>query len=145
MWSWQRLPGEDEDYELLNPKGKMVARIRQEGAHWWVARPRCIPEPPLESLNAACRGAIHMALGVLPEGVAENRAKNRAIVQAVLEERQLYPWRFSDAGERYARSRGGGASKPMGAGRPRRLGRYARPTRLADAEMMRASGQIVLP
>jgi hypothetical protein len=26
-WSWQKLPGEDEDYD-----GKPVARIRQEGA-----------------------------------------------------------------------------------------------------------------
>jgi hypothetical protein len=34
------LPGEDEDYELFNGEGKMVARIRQEGECWWVAHPR---------------------------------------------------------------------------------------------------------
>jgi hypothetical protein len=35
------LPGEDEDYELLNGDGKMVARIRQnqEGERWCVASP----------------------------------------------------------------------------------------------------------
>jgi hypothetical protein len=52
-WSWQRLPGEDEDYGLLDGQGKMVARIRQEGEHWWVGYPRCIPDPPLETLEQA--------------------------------------------------------------------------------------------
>jgi hypothetical protein len=47
-----------------------------------------------------------MALAVLPEGVTGNRAKNRALIKAVQRERELYPWRFSDAGERYARKRG---------------------------------------
>jgi hypothetical protein len=78
----------------------MVARVRQEGERWWVARPRCFPEPPLETLDEARRRATHMALGALPEGVAENRAKNKAIIKAARRERELYPWRFSDAGER---------------------------------------------
>jgi hypothetical protein len=43
-----------------------------------------------------------LALASLPEGVAENRARNKAIIKAVLKEREQHPRRFSDAGERYA-------------------------------------------
>jgi hypothetical protein len=99
-WRWQRMAGEDEDYELLNAKGKMVARIRQEGNRFWVARPRCIPEPPLETLDEARQRAISLALMSLPPHGPD---PNRRIVKDVLQERELYPWRFSDAGERYAR------------------------------------------
>jgi hypothetical protein len=102
-WSWQRLSGEDQDYELLDGQGKVVARVRQEGSHWWVAYPRCTPDPPLETLEEARARAISLALASLPEGVAEHRAKNRAIIKTVLREREQNPWRFSDAGERYAR------------------------------------------
>ena len=102
-WRWQRVSAGDGDYELLDGQGKMVARVRQEGEQWWVASPRCSPDPPLESLDDARRRAISMALASLPEGVAENRAKNKTIIKAVLKERELYPSRFSDAGERYAR------------------------------------------
>ena len=56
-----------------------------------------------KSLDDARHRAISMALATLPEGTAENRAKNRAIIKAVRRERELYPWRFSDAGERYTR------------------------------------------
>ena len=60
------MPGEDEDYELFNGEGKMIARIRQEGECWWVAYPRCFPDPPLEALDDARRRAIHMALMAMP-------------------------------------------------------------------------------
>jgi hypothetical protein len=100
------MPGEDADYELVDGAGKLLARIRQEGERWWVARPGCTPQPPLETLDDARRRATSMALMAMPEGVVENRAKNRAIIKAVLLERELYPWRFSDAGERYARGAG---------------------------------------
>jgi hypothetical protein len=101
-WVWQRLSGEDEDYGLLDGQGKVVARVCHEGALWWVAYPRCFPDPPLETLDQARSRAISLALASLPEGVPENRAKNRSIIKAIRQERKLYPWRFSDAGERYA-------------------------------------------
>jgi hypothetical protein len=104
-WSWQKLPGEDQDFELLDAKGKVVAAIRQEGERWWVARPRCIPQPPLEELDAARARALRMALVALPNPLAD---RNRELIRAMLLERQLYPRRFSDAGERYARGELGG-------------------------------------
>lgn len=61
-WQWHRLPGEDDDWELRNRNGDMVAKVRQEGASYWLARPRCIPEPPLESLSAAKLRAEEIAL-----------------------------------------------------------------------------------
>jgi hypothetical protein len=106
-WVWQALSGEDQDYELLDGQGKVVARVRQEGAHWWVARPCCSPEPPLETLDQARARAISMALATLPQGTAENRAKNRAIIKAVLKEREQHPYRFSGAAERYAAAASG--------------------------------------
>jgi hypothetical protein len=60
------MPGGDEDYELFNGADKMVARIRQEGERWWVARPRMFPDPPLEALDDARRRAIHIALMAIP-------------------------------------------------------------------------------
>jgi hypothetical protein len=65
-WHWQKMSGEDHDYELIDGKGKMVARIRQEGTHWWVSRPRMTPEPPLETLDQARSRAISVALAALP-------------------------------------------------------------------------------
>jgi hypothetical protein len=97
------LPGDDEDYELLDAQGKMVARVRQEGDRWWVARPRCFPEPPLEPLDAARCRATHMALMAMPSPVPD---RNRELIKAVRREQKLYPWRFSNAGERYARQHG---------------------------------------
>lgn len=70
-WQWRRMTGPngemrlDDDWELIDRDGKMVARIRQEGAGYWVARPRMIPEAPIESLNAACRRAVTAAMATL--------------------------------------------------------------------------------
>jgi hypothetical protein len=99
-WRWHRMPGEDEDYELLDAKGKLIACIRQEGNRFWVARPRFMPEPPLETLDEASQRAISLALMALPPHGPD---QNKRIVKDVLQERQLYPWRFSNAGKRYAR------------------------------------------
>jgi hypothetical protein len=49
LWGWVRLQGDDDDWELFNAEGKRVAAVRQDGEQYWVARPRAIPEPPLES------------------------------------------------------------------------------------------------
>jgi hypothetical protein len=46
--------------------GRMVARVRQEGGGYWVARPRTIPEPPIESIEDAQRRAVNLALASLP-------------------------------------------------------------------------------
>jgi hypothetical protein len=99
-WRWQRMPGEDEDYELLDAKGKLVACIRQEGDRWWVARPKCTPQPPLETLDEARNRAIGLALMSPPPHGPD---PNKRIIKEVLQERELYPWRFSDAGKRYSR------------------------------------------
>jgi hypothetical protein len=70
-WQWCRTTGPngetrvDDDWELLDRDGKMVARIRQEGDGYWVARPRMIPEPPIESLRAACERAARAAMATL--------------------------------------------------------------------------------
>jgi hypothetical protein len=44
----------------------MIARIRQDGERWWVARPRMSPEPPLETPDAARVRAINAALWGMP-------------------------------------------------------------------------------
>ena len=62
-WTWARMTGpqgewrDDDDWELFDRTGKMVARVRQEGGGYWVARPRITPEPPIESFDAAVPGA----------------------------------------------------------------------------------------
>ncbi len=67
-WKWVRVAGpqgewrEDNDWELCDRSGKMVARIRQEGAGYWVARPRMTPEPPVESFELACKRAVNVAV-----------------------------------------------------------------------------------
>src|SRR5262249_19723608 len=43
-----------------------LAVVRQEGSQYWVARPRAIPEPPLESLEQAKYRAECYALAALP-------------------------------------------------------------------------------
>jgi hypothetical protein len=106
---WQRIAGEDEDYDL-NGKGKMVARIRQEGAHWWVAAPRSLPDPPLETLDNARRRALSMALMAMPSPLPD---PNPRLIAQVRRERELYPWRFSDAGERNARAHGAPGKSPL--------------------------------
>ena len=63
---WARPDREDDDWELSGPDGRMVARIRQEGSGWWVARPRAIPEPPIEGRDEAMRRAERMAMWALP-------------------------------------------------------------------------------
>ena len=66
LWSWVRLEGEDDYWELFNAEGKRVAAVHQDGERYWVARPRAIPEPPLESLEQAKRRAESYALAALP-------------------------------------------------------------------------------
>jgi hypothetical protein len=67
-WRWERMTGpngewrEDDDWQLLDRDGRMVARVRQEGSGYWAARPRIIPEPPIESFEAACRRAVNIAI-----------------------------------------------------------------------------------
>jgi hypothetical protein len=69
-WEWLRMldgdgqPRTDDDWELFSRDGKMVARVRQEGDCYWMARPKVIPEPPLESLAAAKNRAEQIALCV---------------------------------------------------------------------------------
>jgi hypothetical protein len=106
LWKWQKSLGEDQDYELHDAAGEPVARIRQEGGQWWVARPRCFPEPPLEELDGARARAISLALMTLPNPLAD---RNRGLARAVQRERELYPRSFSDAGERYVRGELGGS------------------------------------
>jgi hypothetical protein len=55
----------DDDWELLDRDGKMVACIRQEGDGYWVARPRVTPEPPIEDFKAACQRAVYAAMAIL--------------------------------------------------------------------------------
>jgi hypothetical protein len=59
------LEREDDDWNLLNRDGRMVTRVRQEGDGYWVARPRMIPEPPVETFKAACRRAVTVAMVTL--------------------------------------------------------------------------------
>lgn len=63
-WVWAPL-SEDGDFELLTGRGRQLARVRREGDLWWVAYPRCHPEPPLESLKAASRRALSLGAGAL--------------------------------------------------------------------------------
>jgi hypothetical protein len=80
-WRWVRLPSEDDDWQLLNREGRQVAGIRQDGNSYWVTRPRCVPEPPLEGLKQAKLRAELMALWALkPSWVRAPRrtAKQRA-------------------------------------------------------------------
>jgi hypothetical protein len=60
------MPDEAEDYELVNGKDQMVARIRQDGERWWVDRPSMFPDPPLETLDQARTRAMHMTLMTMP-------------------------------------------------------------------------------
>jgi hypothetical protein len=70
-WRWERIRAadgserEDDDWQLLNREGRMVARVRHEGAGYWVARPWLIPEPPIESFKDACRRAVSAAMATL--------------------------------------------------------------------------------
>jgi hypothetical protein len=64
-WQWRRLPSFDDDWELFNRKGEMVARVRQAGDAYWLARPKMRPEPPLESLADAKVRGEHIALAKL--------------------------------------------------------------------------------
>lgn len=71
-WQWRRLrsietglPSADSDWELFNRKGEMVARVREEGDRYWLARPKMRPEPPLESLVEAKVRGEHAALAKL--------------------------------------------------------------------------------
>ena len=66
-WAWHRPDRDDDDWELRGPDGRMVARIRQEGSGWWAARPRAIPEPPIEGRDEAMRRAERMAMWALPD------------------------------------------------------------------------------
>jgi hypothetical protein len=79
---------------------RAVVRRAEDGDHWWVARPRAYSEPPAEPLAQAKRRAEHMALVAMPSPLPD---PNPRLVAQVRRERELYPWRFSDAGERYAR------------------------------------------
>jgi hypothetical protein len=69
-YRWQRMTGPngetrvDDDWELLDRDGKLIARVRQEGGYW-VARPRMVPEPPIESFKAACVRAVLAAMATL--------------------------------------------------------------------------------
>jgi hypothetical protein len=58
---WVSIGG--NDWELRDASGRMVARIREEGGQYWVARPRMIPEPPLETrMQAMRRGELFMMM-----------------------------------------------------------------------------------
>jgi hypothetical protein len=86
-WRWIRLPGEDDDWQLLNREGKQVARIRQEGELYWVSHPSRLPEPPLEGLGPANMRAELLALWTLePWSVRAPRlsAKQRALLTAII-------------------------------------------------------------
>lgn len=70
-WQWVRMAGsngdwrEDDDWEVFDRSGKMVARVRREGAGYWVARPQLVPEPPIESFETACRRAVNVVTTML--------------------------------------------------------------------------------
>jgi hypothetical protein len=84
-WRWVRLPSEDDDWQLLNREGRQVARIRQDGNSYWVTRPRCVPEPPLEGLEQAKLRAELMALWAMdPLWQRSPRTKRRAELMAII-------------------------------------------------------------
>ena len=66
-WQWRRMSETslDDDWELFDRDGKRTVRIRQEGDGYWVARPRMIPEPPIEDFKVACRRAVNVAMWTL--------------------------------------------------------------------------------
>ncbi len=66
-WQWRRMSETslDDDWELFDRDGKRAASIRQEDDGYWVARPRMIPEPPIESFDFACRRAVYVAMQTL--------------------------------------------------------------------------------
>ena len=74
---WARADGDDDDWELRGPGARMVARVRQEGSGWWVARPRAIPEPPIEGRDEAMRRAERMAMWALPDRKVARRSRLR--------------------------------------------------------------------
>ena len=84
---WARADGDDDDWELSGPDGRMVARIRQEGSEWWVARPRAIPEPPIEGRDEAMWRAERMVMWALPvrnhKSVARHSASAVPIIPAL--------------------------------------------------------------
>jgi hypothetical protein len=55
----------------------MVARVRQEDGLYWVARPRCLPEPPLEDADGARLRAELLALWNLPSQWAPQKKIRR--------------------------------------------------------------------
>jgi hypothetical protein len=71
-WRWQWMLAsdgserEDNDWQLLNREGRIVARVRQEGDGYWMARPRTTPKPPIESFEDACRRAVSAAMATSP-------------------------------------------------------------------------------
>jgi hypothetical protein len=64
---------DDDDWRLLDRQGRMLARVRQEGFGYWVARPRAIPESAVESFNDACRRAVTAAVATLEPWPATER------------------------------------------------------------------------
>jgi hypothetical protein len=76
-WYWRRLPGADEDWELFNRDHRMLARVRQAGDGWWVAYPRCHPEPPIEEFKSAAKRALSLAAAALPSSrPASNKGRS---------------------------------------------------------------------
>jgi hypothetical protein len=57
-----------DTFSLIRRDASVAAVVRraEAGDCWWVARPRAIPEPPVESLEDAKRRAVSMALWALP-------------------------------------------------------------------------------
>ena len=82
-WQWIRLPGEDDDWQLLNRDRKQVVRLRQEDELYWVSHPSCLPEPPLEELGPVKRRAELLALWTLePLRAPRPSAKQHALMAA---------------------------------------------------------------
>jgi hypothetical protein len=68
---------DEGDWELFNAQGKQVARVSVEAGEYWVAHPRCFPEPPLETLEEAARRAVSLAVAALPNPRPKSSKRKR--------------------------------------------------------------------
>jgi hypothetical protein len=69
-WRWERLPGDDEDWQLFDCWDTLAARIRHDIRNgrnqWWLALPRCFPEKCWDDLETAKARAAEYAVMARP-------------------------------------------------------------------------------
>ena len=88
-FAWEQTDCDTYTLHHRDGTARAVVRRAEQDDCWWVARPRAVPEPPVEPLAAAQRRAVDFALWTLPLDSKKKQVARKPSAAAIFQRNAL--------------------------------------------------------